>query len=263
MPVPITAMSSGRTGWFGGPITAENPRPRPCSVQHPCSIVTFEPGNWINEIRVIHKVGCAVRKSMNVSVHRQAADFRIPGLSGCRAWHVPRPMRVPVTPAQPQGAGLASLDACRQIQAIAARGDRAAFGALFAYFAPRVKAYALRLGVGNASAEDIAQETMLVVWRKAAYFDARKASAATWIFPIARNLRIDALRRERYPTAEFEFEAVAVDATPGIDDQLATVQQEARMRHALHELPEEQATVVRLSFFDDKPHREIERELGI
>ena len=83
-----------------------------------------------------------------------------------------------------------------RIGAIAASHDRAAFAELFAFYAPRVKGYLQRTGTSEAQAEDLAQETMLAVWRKAALYDAGNASASTWIFTIALNLRIDALRRE-------------------------------------------------------------------
>ena len=85
----------------------------------------------------------------------------------------------------------------RLIEAVATRRDRAAFVALFEHFAPRVKTFMLRSGASEATAEEIAQETMLTVWRKADSFVPGSAGAAAWIFTIARNLRIDALRRER------------------------------------------------------------------
>src|SRR5215813_2520904 len=87
---------------------------------------------------------------------------------------------------------------------VAAMRDRAAFAVLFSHFAPRVKAYLLRLGAPPALAEDLAQEALLNVWRKAHLFDPAKASAATWLFTIARNLRIDVIRRERRPELEPE-----------------------------------------------------------
>src|ERR1700722_20016845 len=83
------------------------------------------------------------------------------------------------------------------IGAIAAHADRQAFADLFEYFAPRVKSYMLRLGAEPQLAEELAQETLLSVWRKAAAFDRAKAAPSTWIFTIARNLRIDAARRGR------------------------------------------------------------------
>ena len=149
------------------------------------------------------------------------------------------------------------------ILAISARGDRAAFGALFAHFAPRVKSYLLRLGAGPGQAEDMAQEVLLAVWRKAASFDPAKAEASTWVFAIARNLRIDALRRERHPEVSDEHLEAVADTREDAETALSATQRGAALRRALEELPAEQAEVVRMSFFQDKPHGEIERALGI
>ena len=144
---------------------------------------------------------------------------------------------------------------------VAAMRDRAAFAALFAHFAPRVKAYLLRLGAPPALAEDLAQEALLILWRKAHLFDPAKASAATWLFTIARNLRIDAIRRERRP--ELDPEDFMPEAEPAADDGLALADEEARLRAALKDLPPDQIQVVELSFFADKPHSEIAVQLDI
>lgn len=144
---------------------------------------------------------------------------------------------------------------------VAARRDRDAFAALFAHFAPRVKAYLLRLGASPAVAEDLAQEALLSLWRKAHLFDPAKASAATWLFTIARNLRIDAIRRERRP--ELDPEDFMPEAARGADDGLTMAQDEARLRAALQGLPADQIQVIELSFFADKPHSQIAAELGI
>jgi RNA polymerase sigma-70 factor, ECF subfamily len=149
------------------------------------------------------------------------------------------------------------------IQAVAARSDRAAFAALFRHFAPRVKTLLLRAGLSAAGAEELAQETLLTVWRKASLFDPAKAGAATWIFTIARNLRIDAIRRERHP------ETLLPDPTeeqppPVVADQvLAVAERDDRVRAAMAQLSPEQADVVRAAFFMDQPHAEIEKQLGI
>ena len=144
---------------------------------------------------------------------------------------------------------------------VAAMRDRAAFAVLFAHFAPRVKAYLLRLGAPPALAEDLAQEALLSLWRKAHLFDPAKASAATWLFTIARNLRIDAIRRERRP--ELDPEDFMPEAEPAADDGLALADDEARLRAALKDLPPDQIQVVELSFFADKPHSEIAAQLDI
>src|ERR1700683_3066352 len=77
------------------------------------------------------------------------------------------------------------------IAAIATRGDRAAFSSLFGFYSPRIKGFLMRTGTAAEVAEEIAQEAMLAVWRKAAMFDGSRASVSTWIYTIARNLRID------------------------------------------------------------------------
>jgi RNA polymerase sigma-70 factor (ECF subfamily) len=144
---------------------------------------------------------------------------------------------------------------------IAQRRDREKFAALFRYFAPRLKAFFAKQGVLSGVAEDLAQDTMLMVWRKAAYFDPGRASAATWIFTVARNLRIDLRRRERDPRLLENY--ADIEPEPGPAEQASSAQREERIRAALTQLPEEQAEVVRLSFFEDKPHSEIARALDI
>lgn len=144
---------------------------------------------------------------------------------------------------------------------VAAQQDRAAFAALFSHFAPRVKAYLLRLGAPSGVAEELAQEALLMVWRKAHLFDPAKASAATWLFTIARNLRIDAVRREKRP--ELDPEDFMPEPDADADAGLMLAESEGRLRLALKELPADQVQVVELSFFADKPHSQIAQELGI
>ena len=144
---------------------------------------------------------------------------------------------------------------------IAAHQDRTAFAALFTHFAPRVKAYLLRLGAPSGVAEELAQEALLSVWRKAHLFDPTKASAATWLFTIARNLRIDAIRREKRP--ELDPEDFMPEPDTDADEGLMLAENEGRLRLALKDLPADQIQVVELSFFADKPHSQIAAELGI
>lgn len=150
------------------------------------------------------------------------------------------------------------------IRRIADHADRAAFAALFAHFAPRVKAYMRRLGAADAQSEDLAQEAMFAVWRKASLFDPARAGAATWVFTIARNLRIDTLRRER-PTEALppEAEAQEADSGPGAEAELMIAERDLALRTALSVLPPEQAQLVQLAFYEDRPHREIEIVLRI
>jgi RNA polymerase sigma-70 factor (ECF subfamily) len=147
------------------------------------------------------------------------------------------------------------------IVAIARTQDKAQFSQLFLYFGPRLKAFFIRLGVAPGTAEDLAQEVMLTVWRKASYFDPTRASAATWIFTIARNLRIDLKRREQKPPLSEDYVDTFAEPDPG--EQTLSLERETRVRAALEELPGEQAEVIRLSFFEDRPHAEIAKNLDI
>ena len=144
--------------------------------------------------------------------------------------------------------------------------DRAAFERLFTHFAPRIKTYMARIGMAPAAAEDIAQEALLTVWRKAELFDPARASAATWIFAIARNLRIDAARREGRSHGLLDHDGdmlAAADPAPLGDEIMLRAQSEGAVRGALAALPEDQARIIRLSFFEDQPHASIARELSI
>jgi len=153
-----------------------------------------------------------------------------------------------------------SADMSALIVAIAERRDRQAFTCLFNHFAPRVKAYLLRMGTVSEAAEELAQETLLTVWRRAEVFNPDRAAASTWIFAIARNLRIDLARRERRP---LPGEDLTVGEMVRPDANLQAAQDEVRIRAAIATLPVEQSEVVRLAFFSDKAHAEIADDLSL
>ena len=147
------------------------------------------------------------------------------------------------------------------IVAIAKTRDRQRFAGLFLHFGPRLKSFFLRLGVTPGVAEDLMQETMLLVWRKAERFDPTRAGASTWIFTVARNLRIDLKRRERDPNLLAELYDGAAEPTPS--DHMLTAERDVRVRQALAALSPEQLEVIRLSFYEDRPHGEIASILDI
>jgi len=169
-----------------------------------------------------------------------------------------RPARISRLRMNPPG-DAARLNAL--LDRVAAQRDRAAFAELFAHFAPRVKSYLMRQGVAPAQAEDLAQDALLNVWRKAHLFDPAKASASTWLFTIARNLRIDAIRREKRP--ELDPEDFKPEAEPDMGDAMALADDEVRLRDAMKHLPPDQALVIEASFFADKLHSQIATELDI
>ena len=140
--------------------------------------------------------------------------------------------------------------------------DRAAFARLFAHFAPRLKTYLMRAGANPVVAEDFAQEAMLTVWRKAALFDPARAGASTWIFTIARNLRIDAARREKLDQREPDITELP-DNPEQPDEVLSGIDDTVRVSAALSALSADQSHIIKLSYFHEKAHAEIARELGI
>ena len=169
------------------------------------------------------------------------------------------PFRMTRAPASPALDG-PTLAGC--ILRIAERSDRDAFACLFNHFAPRVKSYLMRLGAGPEAAEELAQETLLTVWRRAASFDPERAGASTWIFTIARNLRIDLARRDGRPLASGDSSDVD-DSLARPDEALSALEDKSRIGIAIAGLPREQAQVISLAFFADKAHSEIAGELGL
>jgi RNA polymerase sigma-70 factor, ECF subfamily len=151
------------------------------------------------------------------------------------------------------------------VVAIAERQDREAFAALFKFFAGRIKSWVMRAGAPAEIAEEIAQETLLTVWRKASLYDPARATASAWVFTIARNVRIDRLRKDMRARQHLQYELIEQDQEEPErpDGLLDAAQREERVRTALESLPEEQVLIVRLSFFDGRPHSEIAEHLGI
>jgi len=162
--------------------------------------------------------------------------------------------RSPVTPRVDEHA--------RLIRAVALDRDREAFSRLFEYFAPRLKAWLMRAGAPPGAAEDFAQDAMLTVWRKADLFDPSRAAAATWIFTIARNRRLDALRREGRAAALSAFD-LAPDEPERPDDLLTGADEAARLEEAMRQLSPDQMAVLRLAFFKGDAHSEIARALDL
>lgn len=163
----------------------------------------------------------------------------------------------PVSPANsvPLDAGLLAQLVCR----VAQERDRTAFATLFKHFAPRVKAYLLKSGLTAAAAEELTQEVMLSLWRKAAQFDPARAGAASWIFAIARNARIDYARRQRNLPPPPEEEELG----PSAETAALAAERDQRVGAALKTLSQDQQIILSLSFFSDLPHAAIADRLNL
>jgi RNA polymerase sigma factor (sigma-70 family) len=183
-------------------------------------------------------------------------------LLGCIASAVP----VGMMSAMSTMAGSTESGLEADIRSVAERGDRAAFARIFAFYGPRVKAYLRRLGAEDAVAEDLTQDVMLTIWHRSQQFDRSRAALSTWVYTIARNKRIDALRRERRPDFDLEDPALAGEGGESAPrgDQFAEAQQTRRVvMRAVEQLPAEQAQLLRIFYFEEKPHSAIADELGL
>ncbi len=141
--------------------------------------------------------------------------------------------------------------------------DKQAFAVLFEHFAPRVKSYVFKLGSDETMAEELAQQTLLQVWRKAHLFNADKAAASTWIFRIARNLRLDLIRKEKHFDYDDHDLSDIEDDRETAETQIDRHQHAMIVRSALQKLPQEQIEIVQLSFYDGLSHGEIAKKLDM
>ena len=149
----------------------------------------------------------------------------------------------------------------KHMHAIRDRQDQTAFAEVFAYFAPRVKAFLMKSGASPDLAEDVSQEVMATLWRKAHMFDPSKASVSTWIFTIARNRRIDVLRKQRRP--EPEDLTWGPEAEPDQADVLALQQESAQLGEAIAALPDKQRELIVRAYYGELTHSEIADATGL
>lgn len=147
------------------------------------------------------------------------------------------------------------------LEKVATEQSTDAFTELFEHFAPRVKGFLMKSGADHALAEECAQDVMVTVWKKAAQFDPARASVATWIFTIARNRRIDMMRRDRRP--EPEELTWGPEAEPDQLDVMTLQQESEQLISAIASLPEKQRVMIERAYFGDLTHSEIADETGL
>lgn len=194
-------------------------------------------------------------------------------LDSSRLLHVPRQVPPPAgnlfaerqsSGADKRQSAVKAKDGTRWVsllKQVADAQDTDAFAEVFEHFAPRVKAFLMKGGADHALAEECAQDVMVTVWRKAGQFDPSRASAATWIFTIARNRRIDMLRRDRRP--EPEDVSWGPEEEPDQMDILALQQESDQLIAAVAALPEKQRVMIERAYFGDLSHSEIADETGL
>lgn len=163
--------------------------------------------------------------------------------------------------AAPPQAPESNDDFVHLVERIRENHDRAAFAQLFRHFAPRVKAFLMKSGADAGLAEECTQEAMATLWTKAHMFDPSRASVATWVFTIARNRKIDAIRRQRRP--EPEELPWGPEAEPDQADVMSLRQESEKLAEAIAALPEKQKDLIQRAFFGDLTHNEIAEQTGL
>ena len=149
------------------------------------------------------------------------------------------------------------------IESIARERDKVAFANVFSYFGPRLKGFLMRLGSPEGQAEEIVQDVMLTVWRKAHLYNPQRATPATWLFTIARNRRIDVLRRHVFTEVDLQDPALVADDPIQPDAEIEALQRDDHVRVAMQQLPAEQAELVYMAFFNDWSHSQIAEKLSL
>ena len=141
--------------------------------------------------------------------------------------------------------------------------DRIAFSNIFKHFAPRLKSFFVKLGCSEVQAEEIIQEVMIAVWTKSSTYDKSKSSVSTWIYTIAKNKRIDKIRKEtKHNTVESD-ESLEIPVSSVQEEQLLSSEVTKKIHHSLQFLPKEQAELLKLSYFYEKTHSDIAKDLSL
>ncbi len=149
------------------------------------------------------------------------------------------------------------------VRRIAESHDKSAFGEIFDLFSGRLKSYFLGLGTSESDAEELVQETLILVWRRAAQFDGAKAGFTTWLFTIARNKSIDRLRKERRPSLDPDEPMLQPEPETAPDIALNREQEALTLREAIKTLPQEQSDLIRLAYYEELAHGAIAARLNL
>ena len=149
------------------------------------------------------------------------------------------------------------------LQDIAENQSKDAFKIIFKYFAPRLKSYLIKLGAIDSQAEEVIQEVMIAVWTKSASYDKTKSSVGTWIYTIARNKRIDKIRKEKRHYLSESDEGLEIPVESTQEKEIFSSEISVKLKNYIDNLPKEQGRLLKLSYFYDKTHADISEELNI
>ena len=163
----------------------------------------------------------------------------------------------------PQTNEVTTAQLTEAVKSIGLNQDKIAFYLVFKHFGSRLKFFIMKKGASEDVAEEVLQETMVNVWRKAQQFDPTKASVSTWVFSIARNVQIDLYRKAKRPELDINDPTLIVDNQVLAPEKIEDTQNSKRLKDLIDGLPEQQKEVLNLAFFNDLTHQEIAQTLEI
>lgn len=169
--------------------------------------------------------------------------------------------KTPVDASKAASAAVKTSEQTLWMIAIRDTRDRAAFAQLFDHFAPRLKGFIVRSGTSPSMAEEIVQDVMLTVWRKADMFDPHRAQVSAWIYQIARNRQIDVIRKEQRPVPEELGEDP--ESEPDASQILGVEQETKQIRQALSRLKPDQRDIIQKAYMGELSHQEISAQTGL
>ena len=149
------------------------------------------------------------------------------------------------------------------VRCVQATQDKQAFTKLYHHYAPRIYSFLVKNKAASEEAEEIAQEALMTLWQKSHLFDPEKSSLSTWLFRVARNKRIDRLRRKILSDSDKKDPSLFPEAEKTADQKIESIQWEAKMRAAIKSLPPEQSLLIKMAFFEGKTHSQISNELSL
>ena len=145
------------------------------------------------------------------------------------------------------------------VKKISEERSEAAFSEIFDFIAPKINAYYIKNNLSIEQAEELTQEVLSTIWLKAELFDPKKSKFITWSFTIARNKKIDFYRKNKKNDINEEDIRDFLYENNKIDDY----ELESTVKKITQELDENQKKLIKMSFFEQKSHKNIAAELEI
>lgn len=167
------------------------------------------------------------------------------------------------SPTKNQDAASVNAGHAELMHKIAQKRDVDAFRVLFDHYAPRIKGLMMKSGSDAALAEDIVQTVLMTVWNKVHLFSADRGTVSAWVFTIARNARIDRLRRGNSQPYQDVYEMEIAGSEPSQEDQTQQAEEAVFVSRAIEGLPPEQKLIIKMAFIEDLPQSEIATKLKL